>query len=127
MGHQLLFWQQEPDGRADAHAVYQSLMNDGTADGLRPLPLTPILASLANEFPEVTPAPTIGGPCPVYWEDHQTSVEFWWSDVHVGAELRPAGSWSGEVANRVIDVFAEFQVPLYDPQTGERFDSWLAT
>ena len=125
MGHQSVYWQQKPDGHTEAHAVYQAPMHEQGADGLLPLPLASILASLEKQFPEANPVPAPDGPCPVFWEDGQTSVEFWWSDVHVAAELRPAGLWSGEAANRVIDVLAEYQVPLYDPQTGERFDSWL--
>ena len=124
MGHQLMFWQQDPDDRAEPRAVYHAVMQAERADGLVPLPLAQILTSLANQFAGVDPVPTPDGPCPVFWEDGETIIEFWWSDVHVGAELR--GPWSGEVANRVIDVLAEFRVPLYDPQTGERFDSWLA-
>lgn len=125
MGHQLAFWQQEDHGGPSAQAVYQSLMNEGAAGGLRPLPLATILAALSSEFPGMDPGPAVDGPCPVFWEDDgPTSVEFSWSGVHVGAELRPAGLWSSEVANRIIDVLADFDCPLYDPQTGERFDSW---
>lgn len=124
MGHQLVFWQQAPDSSPDAHDVYRELMHDGHVDGLRSLPLAPILTSLATEFAGIDPVPSPDGSRPVFWQDGETVIEFWWSEVHVGAELR--GPWSGEVANRVIDVLAEFGLPLYDPQTGERFDSWLA-
>jgi hypothetical protein len=27
--------------------------------------------------------------------------------------------------NRLVDIAANFGAPLYDPQTGERFDSWI--
>lgn len=125
MGYQLVFWQQDHD-TPPASAIYRSLCDHGVADGLRPLPVPSILAALVEEFPGIDPVPAADGPCPVFWEDDgQTSVEFWWSAVHVGAELRPAGSWSGDIANRVIDVLRDFRCPLYDPQTGERFDSWL--
>lgn len=79
------------------------------------------------EFPEIDPIPTVDGPCPVFWEDcGPTSVEFWWSPEHIAAELRPAGLGSDDVANRIIGVLEAFECPLYDPQTGERFDSWLS-
>jgi hypothetical protein len=30
-----------------------------------------------------------------------------------------------EDGNRLVDIAANFGAPLYDPQTGERFDSWI--
>lgn len=124
MGYQLVFWQQNPDRRADARDVYQSLMQDERPGALLPLPLAPVLRSLANEFAGIDPMPTPDGQRPVFWEEGETVIEFGWSVVHVVAELR--GAWSGEVANRVIDVLGEYRLPLYDPQTGERFDPWPA-
>lgn len=121
-----MFWQQAPDVRSAPHSVYQSLMNEGRDDELIPLPLASVLASLAKAFEGWSHAPSPDGACPVFWSDGQTSVELSWSSVHVCAELRPAGSWSVEVANRFIDVLADFDIPHFDPQTGERFDSWLS-
>jgi hypothetical protein len=123
VGYQLVFWKQSDDA-APAVDTYQALMNETPTRGLRPLPLPSILGALAHEFPNMDPAPAADRPCPVFWEgdDGLTVVEFSWSDVHVSAELRPAGFWSEEVANRVIDVLAGFDCPLYDPQTNERFD-----
>ena len=123
MGYQLIFWQQDPVDHTEASNVYDALMSSARVDRLVRLPLPQILSALQSEFVG-DPVPTADGPRPAFWEDGDTVVEFWWSEVHLGAELR--GSWPDEIANRVIDVLAGFRVPLYDPQTGERFDSWLA-
>ena len=82
---------------------------------------------LADEFRGWNSDPTCDGSSPVFWEDDDgmTVVELSWSDVHVVAELRPAGFSSGEVANRIIDVLEKFECPLFDPQTNERFDTWV--
>jgi hypothetical protein len=44
--------------------------------------------------------------------------EVWWSGVHVLVFMRPLDE---DNANRLIDLAASFDAPLYDPQTGERF------
>lgn len=99
-------------------------MDQTPTDGLRQLPVQSILDDLADEFPGMDPAPSPQGPRPVFWQndDGRTVVELNWSDVHVLAELRPAGLWSQDVANGVIDVLLRHNCPLYDPQTNERFD-----
>ena len=51
-------------------------------------------------------------------EDDQSSIQLWWSDVHVYADCRNA---EYEVVNRIIDVLADFGCPLYDPQVDKRF------
>jgi hypothetical protein len=48
--------------------------------------------------------------------------EVTWSPVHVLVTLRAVETDEG---NRLVDIAANFGAPLYDPQTGERFDSWI--
>lgn len=120
MGHQLVFWQQQA-GAPSPTETYQSLMHENHAPGLQPLPIEAILAALHEAFPTLDPAPSPDGPQPAFWEGPDTVVEFAWSPVHLMAEMRPAGRWSAKVANQVIDLLGDFQCPLFDPQTSERF------
>ena len=53
-------------------------------------------------------------------EDESASIQIWWSDVHVLADCRNVPY---EIVNRIIDVLAQFDCPVYDPQVDRRFDS----
>ena len=48
--------------------------------------------------------------------------EITWSPVRVHVTLRAIETDDG---NRLVDIAANFGAPLYDPQTGERFDSCI--
>ena len=52
------------------------------------------------------------------WEGSNSMFEVWWSAFHVLVIMRPLDE---DNANRLIDLAAAFDAPLYDPQTGERF------
>jgi hypothetical protein len=58
------------------------------------------------------------------WQRHdqRSMFEITWSPVRVHVTLRAIETDDG---NRLVDIAANFGAPLYDPQTGERFDSWI--
>jgi len=123
MSYQLVFWQREVGVGANAPAVYEALMDGGTVDGLRPLPIEDMAAAILAAFPTSVREPN--GPSSEWidWvsEDQHTAFQVEWSPQHVCIDLRPQNN---DVANRLIDIVSgDFGCPLYDPQTGERFDS----
>lgn len=118
VGYQLVFWQEASS--LEPAPTYRALSDGSPVDGLRSLPIDEILARLGEVFPDGVREAS--GPSTEWftWEstDQRLSYQVVWSDQHVLAELRPL---SAEVANRIIDVLTEFDCPLFDPQTGERF------
>jgi len=60
----------------------------------------------------------------VDWQspDEAQSFQVEWSPTHVWITCR---GLHGPDMNRLVDLAAKFGCPLYDPQTGERFDSWI--
>ncbi len=126
MGQQFVFWKQQRRGDHSPRAldVYRALMEGSTVDGLLPMPVAQILASLSTEFPSSFIGVTADSPRPVFWssDDGQHTIEFDWSAAHFMVEFRPFGTGSHDDLNRIIDVLAALECPLYDPQTDERFD-----
>ncbi len=112
-----MFWQQEAPG-ASSQEIYRGLMAGRTPSGLCALPMDAIQSALIGALPGMDLVPNAEAPARMFWTaDNRTSVEFGWSDHHLVAELRPAGTFSHDVANRIIDVMVRFDCPLYDPQT----------
>ena len=85
------------------------------------LPIASILEELVAALPGAARESNGRGLEWIDWvsDDDQSSVQIWWSDVHVYADCRHVPY---EVANRIIGVLADFGCPLYDPQVDERFD-----
>ena len=102
--------------------MYQSLIDGRAVEGLVTLPITSILPELVVALPGSVRESNGEGLEWIDWssEDDQSSVQIWWSDVHVCADCRNA---SYDVVNRIIGVLHGFGCPLYDPQVDERFDS----
>ena len=118
VGTQLVFWSE--DGATEPPVeTYRALLDGRTPTGLAPLPLDQALTALADAVTGFDPLPAVGGPCPVFAEVDGAIVELSWSPAHVLVELR--GRWTGDLANRVIDVMLQYDCPLYDPQIDERF------
>ena len=62
------------------------------------------------------------GPWGPFWKKTPSGIaEVYVHPRHVTLSLR--GGWTGDDANRLIDVMTGFGCPLYDPQTGERFEA----
>jgi len=62
----------------------------------------------------------------VYWESpHGRGVfDIVWTAGHVHVTVRNIETEHG---NRLVALAADLGAPLYDPQTDERFDSWINT
>ena len=92
-------------------------------DGLGPFDTRAVLEALGVKFPGLTPPPTapVGAAA---WEaqDNSTVFEFSWSPQHLVATAR--GRYTNDQMNDVVNTCIEVGGGrLYDPQTGERFDS----
>ena len=118
MGYDLAFWKQAPDLRADPQSIYLSLMADKTVAGLLPFPIEDFVAGVQAAFPNATPERS--GTDQIFWLDEhdQLLCEMGWSPLHLVATLRPLNE---SLANRLIDIAASLDAPLYDPQVNERF------
>ena len=115
MSYDLNFWQYETDvPAADHQVVYESLSKGEFVAGLRAIPIDAILKTLNGIFSslgwtkldETTWEGKSGG-FQVF-----TTSQFFRIDCH---------GMDGEDMNRVIDLAAEFDLPLYDPQVGKRY------
>jgi hypothetical protein len=90
-------------------------------DGLVDFPIEDYLESVLAAFPEAVLEPNEW----VYWENPRGPgvLEIHWSPVHVWVTVR---SIEAEDGNQLVDLATNLEAPLYDPKTGERFDSWIS-
>lgn len=121
MSYDLCFWREEPGLRQNPRAVYDALINADAVDGLLQFPIESFLVDVEKAFPTAVREST-REPC-LIWQsaDQKSMFEITWSPVHLHATLRSVGT---DDANRIVEIAAKLGAPLYDPQTGERFDSW---
>lgn len=121
MSYDLCFWREQPGPRKDPRAVYETLVREHHVDGLLPLPIDDYLAAVVEAFPSAVREPASNL---LVWQsqDRKSMFEITWSPVHVHVSLRAIETDDG---NRLVDPGARFGAPVYDPQTGERFDSWI--
>jgi hypothetical protein len=117
MSYQLVFWRQAPDVALPARDVYESLLLGDFVPGLVSLPVEALLLGLAASFP--TAVRSDAGATTFFELDAGLGVlEVSTSAQHLLVDCRGV---SGEGMNRVIEVAAAYDCPLYDPQTDERF------
>ncbi len=122
IGYDLGFWKETRDSGVAPSAVYWSLINGHSVDGVETLPIESILSELIAALPGSVRASLASGLEWIDWDsdDGLSSIQIWWSDVHVYVDCR---SVSYEILNRIIEVLAGFGCPLYDPQEDKRFDA----
>jgi hypothetical protein len=85
-----------------------------SVEGLELIPINEILSRIHSEFLGIQET---GGL--VFWEDEQLgSFEIYTSDQHIHFCCRQL---LASKMNKLIDIAAEFQCPLYDPQDDKRY------
>jgi hypothetical protein len=95
------------------------LLDGRPVDCLETIPTAEFIARIRQHFPGVT---TDGGL--MVWEGGKRGLfETYSSDQHVHFCCR---EMAGDDMNTIIDVAAEFECPLYDPQEDRRFDGRVA-
>jgi hypothetical protein len=127
VSYDLVFWKQQEGVNLDP-AVVDRALRDAVRPaelvepaGLVELPIEAWLDELMRSFPDAVRGPN--GPNEwIDWvsSDGRRSFQVEWSAVHVEIACRGTDN---ATMNRIIDIALEFGCPLYDPQTGERFDS----
>ena len=121
MSYDLCFWRELPGPRKDPRAVYDALVSEQEVEGLLPFPIADYLAEVVEAFPSAVREQAADL---LVWQSHdqRSMFEITWSPVHVHVTLRAIETDQG---NRLVDIAGNFGAPLYDPQTGERFDTWI--
>ena len=117
MSYDLAFWKQESP--LDAEATYHSLVEEKHVTGAADLPIDIVLVALRKAFPNSVREPCGPNREWVDGEEEGSGFQITWSSQHVLMTLRPLNK---DLANRMIDVMADFECSLYDPQENERFD-----
>ncbi len=117
MSYELIFWRQRPGAALDPYETYTALNDGKVVNGLMTLPIGDIVDAVTETF--VGAVRERNGPQEwVVWDHEGKVLEMTWSSQHLRFDCR---TLTGPEMNRVIDVAASFDCPLYDPQTGERF------
>ncbi|HET6873736.1 MAG TPA: hypothetical protein VFH70_03095 [Acidimicrobiales bacterium] len=101
MSYDLVFWKQDPPQSKDPAVTFTALAEGRRPDGVMDFPIQRFLDGIEDAFPGAVREPN-GSEEWLTWtsSNEQESFQVEWSETHA-------------------------QVPLFDPQTGERFDSWL--
>ena len=119
MSYDLAFWKQKPACSASPSSIYGELLEGRAVDGLEFIPTAQFVARIHQRFPGIT---TDGGL--TFWEGGKRGMfELYSSGQHVHFCCR---EMSADDMNTLIDVAAEFECPLYDPQEDKRFDGRAA-
>jgi len=115
MSYDINFWKQNRPLNLSAQEIYERLSRRETVEGLAKLPVPQIHQRLKRAFPEFDPSESF----PLVTTS-RGSIEFLWSNFHFRFDIR------GEVGSdcqTLVDIMADFDCPMYDPQEGRRYDS----
>jgi len=115
MSYDLDFWKYQPGVVLSHQEVYEKLSNGSAVDGLEEIPIPKILKRVNEVF-------SLAGWRKIddaHWESEKGSFEIYTTPQFLRVDCY---SMAGEDMNLFIDIATEFGCPLYDPQTGERFD-----
>jgi hypothetical protein len=114
MSYDLIFWRQSDGISHNPEMIAAELYDDTPVAGLDHLPIEQIVARVNERFPL-----TIGGGL-TFWDGAAAGTfELYHSTKHVNFCCR---GLLAEHCNTLIEIMAEFQCPLYDPQVNLRFD-----
>lgn len=100
----------------DHQAAYEQLSDGNNVDGLEDLPIDQIRARIAQSFTQSWQQIDKNT-----WEGETGAFQLF--TTHQFFRVTCYGL-SRDAMNSIIDVLVEFRCPLYDPQVGERFDSF---
>lgn len=120
MSYVLAFWKQEPRP-VEPEAVYLRLNDLEHVEQVGELPVQRVLERLQEVFVgSAASPPTPEAPFHTFdWEGPSGALS---GSLTAQSLIVSAHGFPQADMNRLIDVMAEFDAPLYDPQVGERFD-----
>jgi hypothetical protein len=115
MSYDLAFWKQKPNYTGRPANIYRDLLEGRAVDGLDTISAAEFLSRVGQQFPGIV---SDGGL--VFWEGGKRGMfEVYSSDQHFHFCCR---QMSGDDMNALIELAAEFDYRLYDPQEERRFD-----
>lgn len=116
MSYDLNFWRYQPGTQMDHRAVYEKLCDGDRVQGLEDLPIDAIKARIVETFSQEWRQLDQNS-----WEGESASFQ-----VYTTSQLFRVDCYgvSADDMNKIIDVLAEFDCPLYDPQVDRRFDGF---
>jgi len=115
MSYDLIFWKQKSTCTTKPSSICEELMEERAVDGLDTIPTVDFISRIHQQFPGIVTDCGL-----TYWEGDQHGMfELYSSGQHVHFCCRQL---SDEDMNTLIDIAAEFECPLYDPQTSTRYD-----
>lgn len=114
MSYDLAFWKQKPSCTTLPANIYRSLLDGSPVEGLEAIPTAEFVARVHRAFPGIVEDGAL-----VFWEGGKRGFfEMYSSGQHIHFCCR---QMSGEDMNAFIDIAADFQCPLYDPQDDKRY------
>jgi hypothetical protein len=121
VSYDLVFWRFKPGRKGPPAMACEALLDGGDPDDLEALPIEEVLGAILAAYPKARRGPN-GAEEWIEWSDdaNRQVFEVWWSPKHFRVVCR---GLPGEMMNAFIDIAHSFGCPLYDPQTGERFDA----
>ena len=119
-----MFWKQKPARSEDPEATFAALSAGQRPDSLLDFPVETFLSRVQDAFPDAIREPN-GRSEWLTWTSPNELEGFQveWTGAHVLVTLRPL---NGDRANKIVEIASALDAPLFDPQIGERFDSWLS-
>jgi hypothetical protein len=114
MSYDLAFWKQKLASQVQPSEIYRNLLDGKTVESLETIPTAAFIARVHQKFPGIIED---GGL--VFWDGEKRGFfELYSSKQHVHFCCRQL---SGDDMNALIDIAAEFDCRLYDPQTNQRY------
>ena len=114
MSYDLSFWKYESGVSLDHQRVYQNLSQGKRLPGIASLPIEQLLARIRVTFSEGWTQLDERT-----WESDKGAFQLFSTDQFLRVSCYQL---AGEDMNRFIDIAAEFECSLYDPQVGKRFE-----
>jgi len=113
MGYDLNFWKQQPGVKLDAQGTYERLSNGEEVEGVESLPIDEIAGRVEQAFA------TWSRLDPVTWDGPVGGFQLYMTPRLFRVDCF---GMTGDDMNTFINIALEFGCPLYDPQTGVRFE-----
>lgn len=113
--YELLFWRYQDGIYLNHHLVYEAIIEEQEVAGLEELPVTVILNRINTLFSQWEKVDDNS------WKNNKGKGAFQIKTTPQSIQIDCYGT-EGKVMNQLVDVLAEFNCPLYDPQVPERYD-----
>lgn len=116
MSYDLNFWKLKRPTDGTNQEIYERLSDGEKVDGLEELPITKINIQINKEFKTAkwTQLDELN------WESEKGSFQIFTTPQFYRVDCY---GMAGEDMNKIIEILAKFDCPLFDPQTGVRYEN----